>query len=185
MSAKKKKVVSEVTPLGKVEWFSLNKEDKFGNYTCTLHLEESPETLKLIAKIDSLGEGKKPYEKQADGSFKIRMKSRSKGTKKSGESYTVNPPAVYNVLGKRLSNEELAKLSIGNGSEMRAKLEFTTYAMIDQETEELIKGISSKVKSVQLGKIVEFEGGGDSGFDALELEDEDLGETESGDDLDF
>lgn len=183
-TAKKQQRVSVTTPVGKVEWFSLNKTDQFGNYTCVLHLEESPETLKLISIIDSVGEGKKPYEKQADGSFKIRMKSRSKGTKKTGETYTVNPPVVYNALGKKLSSLELENLSIGNGSEMRAKLEFSTYAMFNQETQEIVKGVSSKIKSAQLGKIVEFSGGGDLGFDALELDSVDLGE-ESSDNFDF
>ena len=178
MSAKKK-TLAVTTPLGKVEWFSLHKEDKFGNYTATLHLEESPEVLKIISQIDELGEGNKPYEKQADGSFKIKMKGKSKGTKKSGEQYVVNPPAVYNALGKRLSSEEVHKLNIGNGSELRVKLEFTPYIMVDQETQQVIKGVSSKVKSAQLGSIVEFSGGdADSGFGALELGEEDSGEPQ-------
>lgn len=171
MSTSKKQKLEVVTPLGKAEWFSLHKEDKFGNYTATLHLEESPEVLKIISQIDALGEGKKPYEKQADGSFKIKMKSKSKGTKKTGEQYVINPPAVYNSLGKKLSNEEVHKLNIGNGSEFRVKLEFSSYLMVDQETQEILKGISSKVKSAQLGSIVEFSGGdADSGFGALEFE---------------
>jgi len=183
-TAPKRKTVSVTTPVGKVEWFALNKTDQFGNYTCVLHLEESPETLKLISIIDSVGEGKKPYEKQADGSFKLRMKSRSKGTKKSGESYTVNPPVIYNALGQKVGSLELEKMSVGNGSEMRAKLEFSTYAMFDQDTQEIVKGVSSKIKSAQLGKIVEFQSSNDLGFDALELDSVDLGE-ESSDDFDF
>ena len=183
-AAPKRKTVSVTTPVGKVEWFELNKTDQFGNYTCVLHLEESPETLKLISIIDSIGEGKKPYEKQADGSFKVRMKSRSKGTKKSGETYTVNPPVIYNALGKKLSNMELENMSVGNGSEMRAKIEFSTYAMFNQETQEIVKGVSSKIKSAQLGKVVEFSNNADLGFDPLELDSVDLGE-ESSDDFDF
>lgn len=176
-----KKSISVTTPFGKVEWFSLNKVDQFGNYTCTLHLEESPETLKLIDQIDELNPtGKKPYEKQADGSFKIRMKSKSKGTKKTGEVYKINPPVVYNAAGKKVEAEKLARLNVGNGSEMRAKLELTTYAMVDQETQEVIKGISSKVKSVQISKIVEFSGGDDFGFDPLAMRDDEEEQEKSG-----
>ncbi len=179
MSAKRK-TLSVVTPLGKAEWFSLHKEDKFGNYTATIHLEESPEVLKIISQIDALGDGNKPYAKQADGSYKIKMKGKSKGTKKTGEQYVINPPAVYSPLGKRLSNEEVAKLNIGNGSEIRVKLELSTYVMVDQETQEVIKGISSKVKSAQLGTIVEFSGGdADSGFGALEFDADESGEPAS------
>lgn len=184
-SSPKRKSVTATTPLGKAQWFNLNKADQFGNYTCTIHLEENPETLKLISLIDSIGAGKKPYEKQADGSFKLKMKSKSKGTKKSGEQYVVNPPVIYDSLGKKLTNMEVTKLNVGNGSEIRAILEFSTYAMLDQETQEVVKGISSKVKAVQLGKVVEFEGNADLGFGALEIDSSEDKEESSSENYDF
>ena len=176
------------TPIGKSEWFSLNKTDKFGNYTCTIHLEESPETLKLISEIDSLaadGYNRPPYEKQADGSFKLKIKSKSGGTKKTGETYTVNPPVIYNALGKKVEGLELAALNVGNGSEVRANIEASNYIMVDQATQAVMVGVTCKVKSVQIAKIVEFNGGeADAGFDALEFSEE-SGEGESTSDFDF
>lgn len=185
MSAQKKLKLQ--TPIGKAEWFSLNKVDKFGNYTCIIHLDESPETLKLISEIDSLaadGYNRPPYEKQADGSFKLKVKSKSGGTKKTGETYTVNPPVIYNALGKKVEGLELVSLNVGNGSEIRANIEAANYLMINQETQEVMVGVTCKVKSVQIAKIVEFNGGeADSGFDALELGES--GEGESTSDFDF
>lgn len=167
------------TPFGKAEWFSLVKEDKFGNYTCNLKLEDSPETHKLISQIDSLGSGRKPYKKEADGSFVLKLKMKSAGQKKDGTTYHVNPPAIYSAVGKRVEGQELHSLNVGNGSEIRAKVELSAYDFMGQS------GVSCKPKSVQIAKIVEFSGeGADLGFDALELASEDLGE-ESSDDYDF
>lgn len=166
------------TPIGTAEWFSLTKEDKFGNYTCNLKLEDSPETHKLISKIDSLGEGRKPYTKQADGSFVLKLKMKSQGQKKTGETYIVNPPVIYDALGKKIDGQTLAALSVGNGSELRAKVELSYYEFMGQ------KGVSCKPKSIQISKLIEFGGGSDLGFDALELEEQDAGE-ESSDDYDF
>lgn len=161
--------VSATTPIGKTEWFSLTKEDKFSNYTCTLILEDSPETHKLISLIDSVGTGKKPYEKQADGSFKLSMKGKSKGNKKDGSSYIINPPVLYNALGKKIEGLDLHELNVGNGSEMRAKLEFSSYKMINED-DEVLEGVSCKIKSAQLAKVIAFQASdADSGFDALEM----------------
>lgn len=150
------------TPIGKAEWFSLTKEDKFGNYTCTLKLEDSPETHKLISKIDSLGEGRKPYKKEDDGSFSLKLKVKSQGQKKDGSTYIINPPTLYNALGKKIEGMDLANLNVGNGSEIRANIELSAYDFMGQ------KGVSCKPKSVQIAKVVKFESQ-DSGFDALEM----------------
>ena len=167
------------TPIGKSEWFSLDKEDKFGNYTCNLKLEDSPETHKLISKIDDLNNGGKlPYIKEQDGSFTLKMKVKSRGTRKDGTPYVINPPFIYNAVGKKLEGQELAELNVGNGSEIRAKLELNPYEFMGQ------KGVSAKPKSVQIVKAVKFEGGDDFGFDALEFAKEDLGEQIT-DDSDF
>lgn len=164
------------TPIGKSEWFSLDKEDKFGNYTCNLKLEDSPETHKLISQIDSVSNGGKlPYIKESDGSFTLKMKLKSRGTKKDGTPYVINAPFIYNSVGKKLDGQELAELNVGNGSEIRAKIELNAYEFMGQ------KGVSAKPKSVQIVKAVKFEGGEDYGFDALEFEKEDLGEDFSHD----
>lgn len=174
MSAAKK--LSLVTPIGKAKWFSLTKTDKFGNYTCSIELEDSPETHKLVSQIDSLGDDsftRKPYEVQPDGSYILKIKGKSMGNKKGGGTYVVNPPVLYNSLGKKIEGMELASLNVGNGSEVRAKIEVSSYVMVNQETQEIMKGYSCKVKSVQIAKIVEFApDGGDTGFDALELSEE-------------
>jgi mannose/fructose/N-acetylgalactosamine-specific phosphotransferase system component IIB len=184
MSAAKK--LSVVTPIGKAKWFSLTKTDKFGNYTCSIELEDSPETHKLISQIDSVAADdfkKKPYEKQADGSYVLKVKGKSKGTKKTGETYIVNPPVLYNALGKKIEGMELASLNVGNGSEVRAKIEVSSYVMLNQDTQELMKGISCKIKSAQIAKLVEFQSESeDTGFDALELSEEDSSEGSSAND---
>lgn len=174
----KKEVVT--TPIGEAEWFSLVNEDKFGNYTCNLKLEDSPETHKFIAKVDSFGkEGRKPYKKNADGSYVIKLKVKSQGTKKDGSIYKVSPPVLYNSLGKKISGEELERLSVGNGSEIRAKVELSAYDFMGTQ------GVSCKPKAVQISKLIEFGGGSDLGFDALELEEEDEGEASESDSYDF
>ena len=169
------------TPIGQAEWFSLVNPDKFGNYTCNLKLEDSPETHKLISKIDSMdasGAGRKPYIKQADGSFVLKLKLKSSGQKKDGTNYTINPPFIYSATGKKIEGQDLASLNVGNGSEIRAKIELSAYEFMGQS------GVSVKPRAVQISKLVEFSGGGDFGFDALELDSVDLGE-ESSDDYDF
>ena len=166
------------TPFGEAEWFSLSNVDKFGNYTCNLKLDDSPETHKLISKIDSLGGGSKPYKKEADGSFTLKLKVKSMGQKKDGTSYTVNPPVVYDSLGKKIEGQQLAQLNVGNGSKIRAKVELSHYSFMGKE------GVSCKPKSVQIAELVEFQAGGDFGFDSLELE-EDAVDEESGDSYDF
>ena len=160
--------VKAVTPLGKCEWFSLSKVDKFGSYTTNLILEESPETLKFINQIDELlPEGTTPsYTKQSDGSFKIKLKVKSIGNKKDGSQYTINPPVIYNSMGKKVDGMELAQMVIGNGSELRAKVELRAYDFNGK------KGVSIKPISVQLGKLVDIgsESTEDLGFAALSYE---------------
>lgn len=176
MSAQKK--ITVTTPFGKAEWFSLTKEDKFGNYTCNLKLEDNPETHKLISQIDELGSGRKPYTKQADGSYSIKLKVKSVGNKKDGTTYQINPPVLYNQLGKKIEGQELAGLNVGNGSEIRAKVELSAYEFMGQS------GVSCKPKSVQISNLVEFGGSSeDLGFDALEMSSSDSGEESS--DYDF
>ena len=170
MSKEAKVIVT--TPIGEVSWFSLVNPDKFNTYSCALKLEDSPETHKLISKIDSMGEGRRPYEKQDDGSYVIKLRLKAKGMKKTGDTYEVNPPTIYNSIGKKMSNEELQVLSIGNGTEARVKIELAAY-IYDGKA-----GVSAKPKAVQISKLVEFNGG-DLGFDALELEEIDEGESKS------
>jgi len=187
MSAAKKK--SLVTPIGKTQWFSLTKTDKFGNYTCSLILEDSPETHKLISEINSIaGEDftKKPFELQADGSYLIKLKGKSQGTKKDNTTYVINPPVLYNSLGKKLEGADLLSLNVGNGSEMRAKIEVSSYVMVNQETQEVMKGISCKIKSAQIAKIVEFQSeDSESGFDALEMGIDSESDSKPNDGYDF
>ena len=175
--------IKAVTPLGKAEWFSLSKVDKFGSYTTNLILEDSPETHKLISQLDELNEGEgKPYILQSDGSFKIKLKVKSIGNKKDGSQYQINPPVLYNSLGKKIEGMELANLNIGNGSEIRAKIEMMAYDFNGK------KGVSIKPKSVQIAKVVEFGGGSteDLGFGALEMKDEFTSDTgEDSSDYDF
>lgn len=163
--------ITVTTPIGKAEWFSLVNPDKFGNYTCNLILDDAPEAHKLISKIESLGQGKVPHKIMDDGSVFLKLKVKSSGTKKDGTTYEINPPAIYDSLGKRITGEALAKLNVGNGSKIRAKVELSFYDFMGQ------KGVSCKPKSVQISELVEYQSGeADLGFDALELEEEDVGE---------
>jgi hypothetical protein len=136
---------------------------KFGNYTCELHLDESERSLKFIDFLENFGEGKKPYEKTPEG-YKVKLKSKSKGVKRDGSHYVVSPPAIYDSLGKRIQGADLESLSVGNGSEIRAKIEVKTYTFMGQ------KGVSITLKSLQVVKIVEY-AGGDYGFDPMETPD--------------
>ena len=160
---RKKKLIT--SPLGTVQWFSLSKVDKFGSYTCNLVFEDSPEVHKFISEVTEFCEAEKvPFKKTDDGKPVLKLKLKSQGQKKDGSTYEINPPAIYNVHGERLSGADLALLNVGNGSEMRAKIEFAHWTYAGNT------GISVKPISVQLGKVIQFDGGGiDTGFDALEL----------------
>ena len=161
MSDMKSKVVT--TPIGDVKWFSVNKVDKYGNYTCELHLDESERSLKFIDFLKNFGKGKVPYEKTPEG-FKVKLKSKSKGTKRDNTSYTINAPAIYNALGKRLSGSELESLSVGNGSKIRAKIEVKQYNFMGAD------GVAISLKSVQVVEAIAYSSDNDFGFDALEVE---------------
>lgn len=161
MSEGKKQVVT--TPIGEVKWFSVNKVDKFGNYTCELHLDESGRSLKFIDFLETFGEGKKPIKKTPEG-YMVKLKSKSQGTKRDNTTYTVSPPAIYNALGQRISGADLEALNVGNTSKIRAKIEVKAYNFMGQD------GVSIGLKSVQIVELVEYSGAGgqDLGFDALE-----------------
>lgn len=160
----KKQIVT--TPIGKTKWFSVNRVDKFNNYTCELHLDESERSLKFIDFIENFGSGKKPIEKTPEG-YKVKLKAKSQGTKRDNTTYTINAPAVYNALGQRLSGAELESLNVGNGSEIRAKIEVKTYSFMGQD------GVSIGLKSVQVVKAVAYAGGNeDFGFEAASVNEE-------------
>jgi hypothetical protein len=162
MSDMKKQIVT--TPIGETKWFSVSKVDKFGNYTCELHLDESERSEKFIDFLETFGSGKKPFEKTPEG-YKVKLKSKSQGTKRDNSTYTINAPAIYNNLGQRVSGAELEGLSIGNGSKIRAKIEVKQYNFMGQD------GVSIGLKSVQVVEAVAYSGGGqDYGFEATEVE---------------
>lgn len=166
------------TPKGRAKWFSLDKEDKFGNYTCNLILDAGADTERFIAKIDKLGTGKLPYVRQADGSVLLKLKLKSKGQKKDGSTYIVNPPVVYSGAGEKIDALTLAQMNIGNDSIIRAKVEVGAYSFMGQS------GVSMKPKSVQLIKVVKFEGGeSDLGFDAVEMDE--IDDVEESSEYDF
>lgn len=155
----KKKIVT--TPIGESKWFSVSKVDKFGNYTCELHLDESERSMKFIDFLENFGTGKKPLEKTPEG-YKVKLKAKSKGTKRDNTSYDINPPAIYNALGQRVSGPDLESLNIGNGSKIRAKVEVKEYDFMG------LRGVSIGLKSIQIVEAIAFEGGNsDLGFDAL------------------
>lgn len=156
----KRKLVT--TPIGEAKWFSVHKPDRFNNYTVELYLDDSPQSHKFFDFIMNFGEGSKPITALQDGGFKVKLKSKSKGIKKDMTVYEINPPAIYNNLGKRMEAEELARLSVGNGTKMRAKIEVSDYEFQGK------KGVKLQLKSVQIVELIEF--GGDMGFDAIELE---------------
>lgn len=156
----KKQLVT--TPIGEAKWFSVNKVDKFGNYTVELHLDESERSLKFIDFLENFGKGKKPFEKTPEG-YKLKLKSKSKGMKRDNTTYTISPPAIYNAVGQRISGAELESLSVGNGSKIRAKVEVKSYNFMGQD------GVSLGLKSVQVVEAVQYSGG-DYGFDAMEVE---------------
>lgn len=156
---KKKQLVT--TPIGEVKWFSANKVDKFGNYTCELHLDESERSLKFIDFLENFGKGKMPHKKTPDG-YEVKLKAKSKGMKRDNTSYVISPPAIYDSLGKRLQGAELESLNVGNGSKIRAKIEVKQYNFMGQD------GVSIGLKSVQIVEAVSFQGG-DYGFDAAEV----------------
>ena len=180
MSDMKKKLVT--TPIGDVKWFSVSKVDKFGNYTCELHLDESERSIKFIDFLENFGKGKKPYEKTPEG-YKVKLKAKSKGTKRDNTTYEINPPAIYDDKGQRYSGEELALLSVGNGSKIRAKIEVKEYNFMGSD------GVSIGLKSVQIVDLVEYAGGGDFGFDPLETPNQESDEQkesfEESDEYDF
>lgn len=156
----KKKIVT--TPIGECKWFSVNKVDKFSNYTVELHLDESERSMKFIDFLETFGKGKKPFEKTPEG-YKVKLKSKSKGTKRDNTTYEINPPAIYNAMAQRISGADLEKLNVGNGSKIRAKIEVKEYNFMGQA------GVSIGLKSVQIVELVEYQGGNsDFGFDPLE-----------------
>lgn len=162
MSKDQKKKQLVTTPTGTAKWFSVNKVDKFGNYTVELHLDESERSLKFIDFLENFGKGKKPFEKTPEG-YKLKLKSKSKGTKRDGSTYEISAPAIYNAVGQRIKGADLESLNVGNGSEIRAKVEVKEYTFMGQD------GVTLALKSVQVIKAVEFSGG-DYGFDAMEVE---------------
>ena len=161
----KKQVVT--TPIGEAKWFSVNKVDKFGNYTVELILDESERSLKFIDFLDNFSPvqgAKLPYKKTESG-YTIKLKSKSSGTKRDNTTYVINAPAIYNALGQRITGADLEGLNVGNGSQIRAKIEVKQYNFMGQD------GVSIGLKSVQVVKAVEYSGGGQNyGFDALEVE---------------
>lgn len=161
MSEQKSKIVT--TPIGDVKWFSVNKVDKFGNYTAELHLDESERSLKFIDFLENFGEGKKPIEKTESG-YKVKLKAKSKGTKRDNTTYEINPPAIYNASAQRISGADLEALNVGNGSKIRAKIEVKAYNFMGAD------GVSIGLKSLQIVDLVEYHGNGDLGFDPLDLE---------------
>ena len=119
-----------------------------------------------------------PFKKQEDGTVMLKLKIKSQGQKKDGTTYFVNPPALYNQLGTRIEGTELAGLSVGNGSKIRAKIELSAWEFMGNS------GVSCKPKSVQIAELVVFQGdgGGDLGFDALEIaKTDDIVDEEKGD----
>lgn len=177
----KKKLVN--TPIGETKWFSVSKVDKFGNYTCELHLDESERSMKFIDFLENFGEGKKPLEKTPEG-YKVKLKAKSKGTKRDNTTYEINPPVIYNIHGDKISGADLETLNIGNGSKIRAKIEVKAYEFMGS------KGVSIGLKSVQIVEAVAFVGNQDLGFDALDVDpnqetDEQKASFEESDDYDF
>lgn len=155
------------TPVGESQWYSLSKPDKFGNFTCNLILEDCPATHKLLSQVKELANGLPInfVKKLDDGRVQLKMKLKSQGTKRDGSVYSVNPPAIYDHNGERISGTKLEGMSVGNGSEIRAKLQFYTWEFAGKS------GVSCKPLSVQIKKLVHFDGGSeDLGFDAFELE---------------
>ena len=155
------------TPVGTVKWFSLNKVDKFDNYTVDFFLKPLPATLQLIAKMDELAgpKGKKPYEIQANGEYKIKLKVARTGKKKDGKMFVRPSPAIYNQLGQVLTEDEKLKLNVGNETEMRANVELKQYTSFGG-------GCSVKPVAVQIVRLVEFKPAGDDcGFDAVSISD--------------
>jgi len=165
----KKQIVT--TPIGETKWFSVSKVDKFNNYTCELHLDESERSLKFIDFLENFGEGKKPLEKTPEG-YKVKLKAKSKGTKKDNSTYEINPPVIYNALGQKISGADLERLNVGNGSKIRAKIEVKEYEFMGN------KGVSIGLKSVQIVELVEYNGGQDYGFDPLEQPNQETSEQE-------
>tara|TARA_R110002096_G_scaffold136705_1_gene289548 strand:+ start:41 stop:583 length:543 start_codon:yes stop_codon:yes gene_type:complete len=160
MSDNKSKICT--TPIGEVKWFSVSKVDKFGNYTCELHLDESERSMKFIDFLENFSEGKKPLSK-TDTGYMVKLKAKSKGTKRDNTTYEINPPAIYNAAAQRISGAELESLNIGNGSKIRAKIEVKAYDFMGT------KGVSVGLKSVQIIEAVAFDGN-DLGFDPLDIE---------------
>lgn len=159
MSNDKKQIAT--TPIGTAKWFSVSKPDKFSNYTVELHLDESERSLKFIDFIETFGAGKKPITKTESG-YMVKLKGKSKGTKRDNTTYDIAPPAIYNALGQKISGSDLEKLNVGNGSQIRAKVEVKAYEFMGS------KGVSINLKSCQIVELVEFHGGGeDLGFDPL------------------
>lgn len=157
------------TPVGTVKWFNLHKEDKFGNFTCDLELEDTPEMHKFKDQIDSLApEGRKPYKAGLNGGIVVKLKLKAKGQKKDGTSYNNVPPVIYNMNKEKLSIADVIASNIGNGSTIMAKVELSAYDFNGL-------GVSCKPKAILVKKIEQFSGG-EMGFDDSEFDDIDAGE---------
>tara|TARA_R110000737_G_scaffold343457_1_gene369448 strand:- start:686 stop:1246 length:561 start_codon:yes stop_codon:yes gene_type:complete len=165
MSEMKKKVVK--TPIGEAKWFSVNKVDKFGNYTVELLLDESADSLRFIEGLNNFSPikgAKLPYKKTSEG-YSVKLKSKSSGTKRDNSTYVISAPPIYNALGQKVSGADLDGLNIGNGSKIRAMVEVKQYNFMGSD------GVSIGLKSVQIVEAVAYSGSGqDFGFDALEVE---------------
>lgn len=181
MSDVKKKIVT--TPIGEAKWFSVSKVDKFGNYTSELHLDESERSMKFIEFLKGFSSKCDAPFKKTESGYMIKLKAKSKGTKRDNTTYEINPPAIYSALGERLLGSDLEKLNIGNGSKIRAKIEVKEYNFMGKD------GVSIGLKSVQIVEAVAFEGGGDLGFDSLDLPNQESDEQkesfEESDNYDF
>ena len=154
-----------------------------GDYKVTLrptaeamapHFESMKEILAAALPIfqeveneEAKKKGKKPKElkisdslpwvdcEMEDGTVQVKLKTSATFTDpKTGGIESKNVPVV-DSFGKYLSKEQIADLSIGNGTECRAVVTIRPYYMATQGV-----GISLRLEKVQITKLVQYGGNG-------------------------
>lgn len=177
-----------ITPKGELQYAWLTTADtKFnptGVYKTNLKLEQTEATEKLVGSIEAIFEeayanndkvkalkakGKKVlkapfYEELEDGSFEFRFKQNKLIPNKQDESnpYTAKI-AIFDNKAVPVVASKAKNLKIGNGTVAKVCFEVVPYFVASTKT----FGVTLRLCSVQIIKLVEYEGGSSNpGFGA-------------------
>lgn len=179
------------TPFGTAQWAHLVTPDKkfneLGDFKVGLVLS-AEDAAPLIRQIQATKEkaveeftemeekakkpGKKakvvkpsdidPYEELEDGSFEFKLKRKAAFIKDTGEKVDFEVKLI-DARGTRI--EDTSKLKIGNGSEIRARVQLVPYNMATSGV-----GVSLRLVDCQIRKLVEY-ASGSTGYDDVSDDD--------------